>query len=186
MLTARLIGCWSFKRNGGRLPEVSRLPTEGQVTMQQGQSRTVDIGRGLVVLVAALFVIAALIAASIGGCSVIRNWHRGQVRADANNKVQITHILIRNAQQRARVVKAQNASVRAKAEQRYLQSVGIRRAQDEIAKTLTPLYIQHEAIEAQLAVATSGKNNTVVYVPSGANGVPMVLPAAQGKLGANP
>jgi len=105
--------------------------------------------------------------------------HRSQVRADANNRVKVTAINIRNARQQAHVVEAQTEIVKAKAEQRYQESIGIRRAQDEIAKTLTPLYIQHEAIQAQERMAVSGKNNTSIYIPSGVNGVPMVNDVSQ-------
>jgi regulator of protease activity HflC (stomatin/prohibitin superfamily) len=41
---------------------------------------------------------------------------------------------------------------------------------------LTPLYVQHEAIEAQKALATS-QNHTVIYIPVGPNGVPLVSTA---------
>lgn len=42
------------------------------------------------------------------------------------------------------------------------------------------IVIQHEAIQAQEAIANSGRNNTVIYVPSGPNGVPIQVtdPAA--------
>jgi len=106
--------------------------------------------------------------------SAFKAWHRYQKRADANNNVKVTNINIRKAQQQARVVRAQNAAVQAKAEQRFIESVGIRRAQDEISKTLTTLYIQHEAIQAQERIAESGRNNTIIYSPAGSNGVPLV------------
>jgi len=108
-----------------------------------------------------------LFGLTLGGCSVYRGWHRGQQRANANNQVQLTQIEIRNQ-------KAQDGVVQQRAYQRYLEAVGIRRAQDEISKTLTPLYIQHEAIQAQEAIANSGRNNTAVYIPSGPLGVPLV------------
>jgi hypothetical protein len=56
---------------------------------------------------------------------------------------------------------------------RYENSVGIRRAQDEISRTLTPLYIQFEAIQAQLAMAKS-QNHTVLWIPAAENAVPTV------------
>jgi hypothetical protein len=34
--------------------------------------------------------------------------------------------------------------------------------------------VQFEAIEAQKAIAASGKNNTVIYVPAGTNGTPVI------------
>jgi len=48
------------------------------------------------------------------------------------------------------------------------------RAQDEISKTLTDRYLQYLAIQAQKSVGTSGRNNTLIYLPSGTNGVPLV------------
>lgn len=127
-------------------------------------------------------VILLLITFSIGGCAGLKAFGRAQKRADANNNVAITNIQIRNQQQYARVIQAHNAAVQAQAQQRYLEAIGIRRSQDEISKTLTPLYIQHEAIQALNAIANSGRNNTVVYVPSGQNGVPLVTaPAGAGK-----
>lgn len=133
-----------------------------------------EIGAGFLAVLAFIVVVFVLVAAGVGGCGLYKSWHRGQIRADAQNRVQITKIEIANQDQQAKVVAAQNGIVRAQAEQRYLEAVGIRRAQDEISRTLTPLYIQHEAIQAEEAIAKSGQNNTVVYVPSGNMGVPLV------------
>jgi hypothetical protein len=116
----------------------------------------------------------ALIIVSFGGCAATKAYHRAQKRADARNDVSVTAIRIRVAQQQARIVRAQNAAVKQRAEQRFLEAVGIRRAQDEISKTLTPIYVQHEAIQAQERIATSGRNNTVIYVPAGTNGTPTI------------
>lgn len=101
-------------------------------------------------------------------------YHRYQKRANARNNVKVTHINIQRAQQQARIVRAEIAATKAAAEKRYQESIGIRRAQDEIAKTLTRLYIQHEAIQSQERIAESGKNNTLIYIPSGDQGVPLV------------
>jgi hypothetical protein len=95
-----------------------------------------------------------------------RNQNRQQALYDANNQTQINAIRINQQQQLVKVAKQQ-------AQIRYQKSVGIREAQDEIAKTLTPLYIQFEAIQAQLAMA-KGHNHTVIWLPSGDNGVPTV------------
>lgn len=124
-----------------------------------------------------LLVFAIIVGACIGGCSGFRSWQRGQKRADAHNKVQLTHIAIQTARQQAEVVAANNQRVKQEAYQRYLEAVGIRRAQDEISKTLTPLYVQHEAIQAQEAEANK-PNSTVIYVPSGPQGVPLVATAS--------
>jgi cell division protein YceG involved in septum cleavage len=101
-------------------------------------------------LVGFIIVFALLLGALFPGCKA---YNRYQTRADANNRVKVTQINIRTAQQQARVVNAQTQAVIAKANQRYQAAVGVRRAQDEIAKTLTPLYVQFEAIEAQKAIA---------------------------------
>lgn len=113
------------------------------------------------------------VALAVGGVAGCKGFNRAQKRADANNNVKVTTIQIRNAQQQARVVAAQDETIRARAEQRYLAAVGVKRAQVEIAKTLTPLYVQFEAVQAQLAMANS-PNHTVIYVPAGTNGTPVI------------
>jgi len=89
----------------------------------------------------------------------------------ANNKVQVTEIEISNQKQQLQVTEQQ-------ADIRFQQAVGVRRAQDEIAKTLTPMYLQWEQIQALQAIAQSGKNNTVIYVPDGQGGVPTITAQA--------
>jgi hypothetical protein len=135
------------------------------------QNRPMSLAR-MAAIVAAVFV--AFIVVMLLTFSAFKAWHRYQKRADARNSVKVTTILIRKAQQQARVVRAQNAAVNARAQQRFLEAVGIRRAQDEISKTLTQFYLQHEAIQAQERIAESGKNNTIIYSPAGSNGVPLV------------
>lgn len=115
--------------------------------------------------IAALVGACALIVLGIGGCN---NWQRGQALKNAHNRVKITAIEIQNQEQRVKIAKQQ-------AQIRYVNSTGIRRAQDEIQKTLTPLYVQWEAIQAQLSMANS-TNHTMIYIPVGANGVPLVSP----------
>ena len=109
------------------------------------------VGRTVVTAV----LIVALLGASIGGCAGYKSFHRAQARADAHNL--------------ARTERLKVEAVEARAEQRYQESVGIKRAQDEINKTLTPLYVQHEAIQA---LERSGA--ATVYIPSGNQGVPLV------------
>lgn len=92
---------------------------------------------------------------------------RTQALADANNQVQVTAIQIQNQAQQIQVTEQQ-------AQIRYQTAVGIRKAQDEISSTLTPLYVQFEMVDALKEIAKSGQNNTVVYIPSGANGIPLV------------
>jgi hypothetical protein len=120
----------------------------------------------------------AFIAVVIGGVAGIKAFSRHQAMADAKNQAQIslvkarnnvsvTEIEIKNQNQRIQVTKQQ-------AEIRYQEAVGLRKAQDEVAKTLTPLYVQLEYAKALEKIAKSGKNNSVVYIPTGNGGVPLV------------
>jgi hypothetical protein len=93
---------------------------------------------------------------------------RYQKRANANNDVKVSAIEIRNQAQRVKVAQQQ-------ADIRFRTAVGIRRSQDEIAKTLTPLYVAFEMTQALQAIATSGQNNSVIYLPTNpATGLPVV------------
>lgn len=59
------------------------------------------------------------------------------------------------------------------AEIRIEEAKGIAEAQKIINATLTPNYLQHEAIEAQKTMANA-PNHTTVYIPVGPNGLPLV------------
>ena len=59
------------------------------------------------------------------------------------------------------------------AEVRVAEAKGIAEAQKIINTTLTPNYLQHEAIKAQEKMADS-PNNTTVYIPSGSAGIPLI------------
>jgi len=67
----------------------------------------------------------------------------------------------------------QKKIAKADAEIRIEEAKGIAQAQKIINSTLTANYLQHEAINAQRHMADS-PNHTTVYIPSGANGVPIV------------
>lgn len=112
-----------------------------------------------------------------GGC---KEYNRYQKRAEAENRVKVTHIEIRRAEQQAEINRAQIAATVAEAQKRREEAKGIRDAQDTIQATLTDRYLQHEAIQAQKAIATSGENNSLIYLPSGANGVPLVQDVSRG------
>ena len=62
---------------------------------------------------------------------------------------------------------------KAEAEKRVVQALGIAKAMEVIQAKLTPLYIQHEAIEAQKAMVGS-PNHSAIYIPVGPMGVPIV------------
>jgi hypothetical protein len=117
--------------------------------------------------VAAIITLVAVVVAFFALIAAGKSFNRYQQRADANNRVKVSNIEIRNQAQRVQIAKQQ-------AEIRLQNSIGVRKAQDEIAKTLTPLYVQFEMVEALKAIATSGSNNSIVYIPSGANGIPLV------------
>lgn len=135
------------------------------------------IGKYIVLSIVALVV---LIGLSIGGASGCKSYNRYQKRADASNSVKVTHILIQKAQQQAKINNAEIAATKAEANKRFWEATGIRRAQDEISRTLTPLYVQHEAIQ-KLPEAKA------IYVPAGANGIPQVYDVgAQGNNNTQP
>jgi uncharacterized protein HemX len=123
-----------------------------------------DGALAVIMVVVALAVVLALL---IGGYMGVKTIGRAQKRADAVNRVKITEIEIRNQEQRIQIAKQ-------KAEIRRQDAIGVRNAQDEISSTLTPLYVQFEMVEALKAIARSGRNSSVVYIPSGDNGIPLV------------
>lgn len=108
------------------------------------------------------------LAVIVGLFFLLPAYGRYQARANANNNVKVSAIEIRNQAQRVLITKQQ-------ADIRYQEAVGLRKAQDEVRKTLTPLYVQFEMVQALQAIATSGNNNTVIYLPtSPATGLPVV------------
>jgi hypothetical protein len=127
---------------------------------------------GIGIFVAVLGLVAVIVGMMFG----LKAYGRYQKRADANNDVKVSAIQIRNQAQRVQIAK-QHAQIR------FQNSIGIREAQDEIARTLTPLYVQFEMTEALKQIASSGKNNTVVFLPSGAGGIPLVSTLDPTKVG---
>lgn len=119
------------------------------------------------VVVASVAIIVLIAVAML----LLPAYGRYQSRADAHNRVRINNTRIQYYQQ-------QEGIERKKAEIRVIHAIGIRKAQDHIATTLTPLYVQWEAIQAELAMANS-RNNSMVYIPVGANGVPLVSVTGQ-------
>lgn len=108
-------------------------------------------------------VVLTLVVGLFAVLAVSKSFNRYQKRADAENNVKVTAIQIHNQEQRVKIAKQ-------KAEIRYVEATGIRRAQDAISKTLTPLYVQHEMIQA---LRESGA--TTVYIPTDpASGLPVV------------
>jgi len=76
----------------------------------------------------------------------------------------------------SQVLERKNTEVeieKAEAKKRVTQAQGIADAMQLIQAKLTPQYLQHEAIEAQKSMVDS-PNHTVVYIPVGNMGVPLV------------
>jgi regulator of protease activity HflC (stomatin/prohibitin superfamily) len=65
--------------------------------------------------------------------------------------------------------------VKIDAKRRIEEAAGIAKAMEVVQQKLTPLYLQHEAIEAQKAMVGS-PNHTTIYIPVGPMGVPFVQP----------
>jgi len=89
------------------------------------------------------------------------------------------------AEQELETRSTQVAIARKDAEKRIVEAEGIARATQIIQQRLTPLYIQHEAIEAQKAMVNS-PNHTTIYIPVGPMGVPLVGTLKQGEPSAKP
>lgn len=142
------------------------------------------VARGALATIAVCAALLAVLGLLLGGWSLIKVVHRHQQVADAKNYVKTSQIRARNEttlnsiriSQQAQLVKVATQ----KADIRYQDALGIRRAQDEIASTLTPLYVQFEMIQALEDIAHSGSNSSVIYIPSGANGIPLIA-GADGK-----
>lgn len=77
------------------------------------------------------------------------------------------------AQQLLEEKETQKEIAKRDAEIKIEEAKGIAEAQRIINSTLTANYLQHEAIQAQLAMSNS-PNHTTVYIPSGENGIPLV------------
>lgn len=106
-------------------------------------------GSGLIVLIGSL---------AFG----IPAYSRYQRLANERNGIQVNEIQI---QQTKQLVQVQEQ----KAQIKVAEANGIAESQRIINNTLTPLYLQHEAIQAQ-----ESQSNKIIYVPSGNQGIPLV------------
>ena len=118
----------------------------------------------------------ALLVPMISGCGVINDFNRGQARADAENEVAIRNIQIQTMQQQVQIEQQ-------KKKIKIIEAQGIAEAQKIINKTLTPQYLQHEAIDAQLEAAKNSSHTETIYVPSGTQGIPNVFDMSGGTHG---
>ncbi len=137
-----------------------------------------DVGF-VVAIFMALVLFIALIFGIVAG---YKSFHRHQQVADARNQVRTSQILANNQTVLNRIKISQTQQLVQVAQQnaaiRNANAQGIREAQDKISGTLTPLYVQFEMVQALQQIAESGKNSSVVYIPTGANGIPLISGAA--------
>lgn len=130
---------------------------------------TGQIVKWTVYSIVALILFIALLFGGVAGC---KGFNRYQKRADVTNNIKI---------QRNRL-KLYDLKIRQAiklAEVKKQTAIGQKKANIEIAKRLTPLFVQYEMIQALEQIAASGRNNSVIYIPSGANGVPLIAPTGQ-------
>lgn len=101
-------------------------------------------------------------------------YFRYQAVRNAENQITINAEIIRQTEQLVQVEQQ-------KAQIRVVEANGIAEAQRIINATLTDKYLQHEAVKAQEKMAGS-PSHTVVYIPAGQNGLPLVktLEGAEG------
>lgn len=135
----------------------------------------IRVGRVATAVVASLLTLVLMIFGISVGLGAYGRWSKVQeannrahtARIDAENQAKVNALLINSTDQQVLIHQKQ-------AQVRLADAVGVREAQDEISKTLTPLYVQFEMVDALKQIAESGKNNTVVYIPTGANGIPLI------------
>lgn len=121
---------------------------------------------GSVEAMVGIFLVLAIIFGFIFGTYAVvsfgKNFSRSQKLADERNQVQVNEIQIAQTKQLVQVAQQ-------KAQIKVEEAKGIAESQRIINNTLTPLYLQHEAIQAQ-----ESQSNKIIYVPSGNQGIPLV------------
>ncbi|WP_019629689.1 hypothetical protein [Actinomadura atramentaria] len=143
-----------------------------------------DAKEGCLLAGLAAVALVGLLVLGAGGWAGLKAFNRYQAREEAHNAATIARVQAENEQHVNKLrIAAQEQKVqiaKQDAQIRFEQAKGVRAAQDEISRTLTPLYVQMEMINALEEIAKSGKNNTVVYLPS-QNGLPLTAQAGAGK-----
>lgn len=120
------------------------------------------IRNGILVTLAIVVGIVIFFALIFGLVSYTKNFKRSQRLADERNQIQVNSIQIQQTHQLVQVAQQ-------KADIKIEEAKGIAEAQRIINDTLTPQYLQHEAIQAQ-----ESQSNKIIYVPSGNQGIPLV------------
>ena len=132
------------------------------ITERQLQERKIRRQRW----VNALGITGASLIVSAGVFWTIPAYARYQTVQDAQNQVRVNEIMI--AQQKQLIeVEQRKASIRVE------EAKGIAESQRIIDASLTLNYLQYLAIKAQEKMAGS-PSHTQIYIPSGANGIPLV------------
>lgn len=139
------------------------------------KSEMEDVRYGIVTVALGIVAILAVLMGAMFGFRAYGRYQDVQAAKNdvktsqirANNQITLTNIQVKNQAKRVLIAQQQ-------AQIRLENAKGIREAQDEISKTLTPLYVQLESIEAMKEIAKSGKNATYIYIPSGSGGVPVI------------
>lgn len=134
--------------------------------------RSVNGARVLAIVMGSILFLAICFGLLGPGCKAYNRW---QKREDAHNQVQVVRIEIQKAEEEAKVNQAQIKATEAEARKRVAEAVGIKRSQVEINKTLTPLYVQHEYVQA-IEKAAHSPSNTTEFIPVGQTGLPIVKP----------
>lgn len=146
--------------------------------MNRNRDERGELSEGVAFSLAVVVILILVMALILGSMFGIKAFNRHQRIADAKNQVTTSQIKANNQTRLNQIRIAQQAQLVKVAQQqaqiRFENSKGVREAQDEIAKTLTPLYVQFEMVQALQEIAKSGKNNTVVYLPSGNAGIPLI------------
>jgi type II secretory pathway pseudopilin PulG len=117
---------------------------------------------GLAVSFALLVFVVLIIVSLVGVAFALKSFSRNQKLADERNQVQVNAIQIQQTHQLVQVAQQ-------KADIKIEEAKGIAQAQKIINDTLTPQYLQHEAIQSQ-----ESQSNKIIYVPSGNQGIPLV------------
>jgi len=122
----------------------------------------VDRHDGLLFAGAIVVLVVVVLLVIVGAWVGIKGISRGQRLADERNQIQVNEIQIAQTKQLVQVA-SQKADIKIE------EAKGIAQAQKIINDTLTPQYLQHEAIQAQ-----ESQSNKIIYVPSGNQGIPLV------------
>ena len=122
------------------------------------------------ICVVILVVLCGTIAAGMAGCPKYRVWQQGLAgKADLNKQEYAKQIMVEQA-------KAELESAKLLAAAEVERAKGIAESMKVISGQLkdNTEYLQYWAIQAQIKMATDGKNHSTVYIPSGANGIPLI------------